>query len=226
MTASSRLTFTYWSDPLCIWAFVAEDKLARILHEWGPRVEVRHRVVPVFGSVSWRFTKGPWAAAGPQGRVEATARIAREHGFSTVDGRVWVEDPPASSWSPGAAIKAAFMAEHAGEIQTGTAAAFQWAMREAFFLTNRNIARRPVQLEVAESLHIDRHSLERRLDDGTAYAALWEDDNDRLETRVQGSPTYVFDAGRAMLYGNFPFGVLHATVQELAHGLGLGGSAC
>ncbi len=226
MTDSPRLSFTYWSDPLCIWAFVAEQKLERVVAEWGPWLDIRHRVVPVFGSVPWRFSKGPWASAGPQGRCEATARIAREHGIETVDGRVWVDDPPASSWSPGAAIKAAFMAEQAGEVAPGAAAALQWAFREAFFLRNLNIARRTVQLEVAEARGFDRGSLERRLDDGTALAALWVDDHDRVEGRVQGSPTYVFDDGRAMLYGNFPFGVLQATVQELAHGIGVGGSAC
>lgn len=226
MTSTPSLPFTYWSDPLCIWAFVAQSKLERILEEWGERVQVRYRVVPVFGSVPWRFSEGPWASAGPMGRVAATARIAREHGFASVDGTVWVDDPPASSWAPGAAIKAAFMAEERGELPQGRAAAYQWALREAFFLRNRNIARREVQLGVAEALEVDRTLIERRLDDGSALAALWEDDLDRQQSRVQGSPTYVFDAGRAMLYGNFPFGVLHATVQELATGIGLGGSSC
>ena len=59
-----QLHFAYWSDPLCIWAYVAQDKLDSILQEWGDRLDVEYRVVPVFGSVPWRFSEGTWAAKG------------------------------------------------------------------------------------------------------------------------------------------------------------------
>lgn len=55
---------------------------------------------------------------------------------------------------------------------------------------------------------------------------LWEDYQEKERLKLQGSPTYVFDHGRAMLYGNFTYGVLHATVEEFLRGLGPEGSAC
>ncbi len=60
----NTLPVTYWSDPLCIWAFVAQKKLDAIVSEFGDRVHIDYRVVPVFGSVGWRFREGPWKKPG------------------------------------------------------------------------------------------------------------------------------------------------------------------
>ena len=82
------------------------------------------------------------------------------------------------------------------------------------------------RLEAAEALELPRADLEQRLDDGTALAALWEDHNERESLKIQGSPTYLFDGGRARLYGGFGYGILHATVDQLVHGHCPGGSDC
>jgi len=103
---------------------------------------------------------------------------------------------------------------------------FQWRMRERFFVGNQNVALRSVQLELAEECDVPRGALEQRLDDGTGLCALWEDHARRESLGLRGSPTFVFDGGRAMLYGNFSEAVLHATVEELVKGLVAGGSDC
>lgn len=224
--APDRILFEYWSDPLCIWAFASEPRLQTLLAQKGACLTVEHRVVVVFGSVPWRFECGPWVKAGPAGRAHTTREVAARFGRDDVDGSVWVDDPPASSWAPGAAVKAAFAAEASGELPPGSGAGYQCALREAFFTRNVNIARRGAQLEVAESCGLAAAALERHLDDGSALAMVWEDQRQREEEKIQGSPTYVFDGGRALLYGNFAEGILHATVDELLEGLNPGGSAC
>lgn len=224
--AAAPLSFQYWSDPLCIWAFVGQPKLDEILSAWGDRVAVEYRVVPVFGSVGSRFREGPWADEGPEGRRDATRRLAREHGIDGVTGDVWVEDCPHSSWSCGAAVEGVLAMEASGEAPIGGGARYLRELREHLFLRNRNICHRHEQLAVAERSGIDAGSLERRLDDGSAVALLWEDERARLAAGIRGSPTYVFDGGRAILYGNFPFSVLRAVVAELLGGIDLGGSRC
>jgi predicted DsbA family dithiol-disulfide isomerase len=133
---------------------------------------------------------------------------------------------PASSWAPAAAIKAVFALERSGEIAEESGARFQRALRETFFVSEKDIARRDVQLSVAESFGLPRAPIEALLDDGTALAAVWEDYMEKERLKIQGSPTYVFDGGRAMLYGNFDYGMLRCTVQELARGIPAGCSAC
>lgn len=219
-----RVTFSYWSDPLCIWALVAQSKLDRILAELGAYVEVDYRVVPVFGSVPWRFASGPWSKEGVDGRVLATRKIASDGGRKDVSGECWKKAMPASSWAPATAIKAVFSLEHG--IGQAKGAEYQRALRERFFVGEANIAQRSVQLEVAEDLGLPRAPIEQRLDDGSALAAVCEDHAEKERLRLQGSPTYVFDGGRAMLYGNFDYGILKSTVEELVRGGGPGGSAC
>lgn len=216
----SRIEFSYWSDPLCIWAFVAQEKLERVLADLGAQVRVDYRVVPVFGSVAWRFAEGPWAKDGVDGRVAATRKIAEQGGRTDVSGECWRKAMPMSSWAPAAAIKAVF----AHDEQMGPS--YQRALRERFFVGEENIALRSVQLEVAETLGLERGPIEARLDDGSALAAVCQDHAEKERLRIQGSPTYVFDGGRAMLYGNFSYGILRSTVDELVRGIRPGGSAC
>lgn len=222
----STLSFEYWSDPLCIWAFVAQPKLDALLRDHGEGLAVDYRVVPVFGSIPWRFREGSWAKAGPEGRRDATARIAQEFGFSGVTGAAWTLHAPATSWAPGIAIKAVCAMEKDGLAPVGAGARYLASLRAAFFEHDRNTALRSEQLAVAEALELDRGPLEQRLDDGSALAALWEDDREREAKRIQGSPTYVFDGGRARLYGNFDEQVLRATVRTMLDGMQAGGSAC
>lgn len=224
--SDAKLPFQYWSDPLCIWAFVAQRKLESLLAEHGERLAVDYHVVPVFGSVPHRFRAGSWAAKGVEGRVASTASVAARFGHPEVTGEVWRLDPPASSWAPGAVIKAVQGLESAGEVAPGAAADFLWQLRVRLFVDNQNIARRSVALHVAESAGLPVGAIEARLDDGSALAALFEDHQERERLRIQGSPTYVFDGGRAMLYGNFDEAVLQATVRELLGDRAAGCSVC
>ncbi len=224
--ARDRVEFGYWSDPLCVWALAAQPKLDRVLDELGQHLVVDYHVVPVFGSVEQRFAHGAWAKEGVDGRVAATRRIAEQAGRADVSGECWRRDRPASSWAPAAAIKAVFALERDGRAPRAAGAAYQRAIREAFFVREFNVARRAVQLELAEQLAVPREPLEAMLDDGSALAAVWEDHEARERLRIQGSPTYVFDGGRAMLYGNFDFGVLRSTVLELVRSLTPGCSSC
>lgn len=225
-SGTGRIPLQYWSDTLCIWAFVAQDKLERLLMEKGPILDVAYRIIPVFGSVPHRFREGSWAQKGPEGRVAATRRVAHERGHTEVTGEIWRTDPPASSWAVGAVVKAAFALEAAGRLNKGTAAAFQLRLRRRFFVDNVNVARRAYQMEAAEAEGIPVVDLEARLDDGSALAALYEDYLEKETLKLQGSPTYVFDGGRAQLYGNFDHAILDATLASLERGLEVGGTEC
>ncbi|MCA9577916.1 MAG: DsbA family protein [Sandaracinaceae bacterium] len=224
--ARQSLRFEYWSDPLCIWAYVAQSKLERVIAEWGEHLTIAYRIVPVFGSFPRRFSTGAWAEGGHEGRREATARVAGTHGCEGVTGELWTRDTPTSSWSCGAAAKAVFHMESLGESAAGSGAGYLRALRRRAFEANENVCRRAVQLSVAEECGVGPQRLAEWLDDGLPFALLAEDDEDRKALGVRGSPSYVFDGGRATLYGNFPFEVLHATMQELLRGLGVGVSAC
>ncbi len=220
------LPCTYWSDPLCIWAFVGQRHLDTICTELQGALVVQQRIVPVFGSIAWRFSDGPWAQGGVHARVQATAEIAARFGCSNVDGRGWVLDCPASSWPAAAAVKAAYALVHGEHVTTAQADAFSWALRCAFFEDNLNIARREVQLHVAEHVGLPRAPLQNMLDSGQAMSLLWEDWNEKERLRVRGSPTWSFEDGREMLYGNVSLDVVRALIAQLRAGIDSGRTNC
>jgi len=153
--------------------------------------------VPVSGRGGWRLAEGPWAKGGIEGRIAAPGRIAEQGGRPEVTGECWRRAMPSTSWAPAAAIKAVFALEDGRGDESG--ASYQRALRERFFVGEENIALRRVQLEVAEELDLSRASIEASLDDGSALASVFEDNAEKERLRIQGSPTYVFDGGRAML---------------------------
>ncbi len=226
MTNGKRVEFSYWSDPLCIWALVAQPKLDRLLADLGQHLVADYRIVPVFGSVPWRFRHGPWKDEGVDGRVATTRRIAEEAGRTDITGECWRKAAPASSWAPAMAIKAVCALDSLGDVPSGSGARYHRGLRERFFVGEEDVARREVQLRLAEEHGLPRAPIERRLDDGTALAALWEDHLEKERLKIQGSPTYVFDGGRAMLYGNFDYSILRSTALELVRGMSSGCSTC
>ncbi|MCL2778657.1 MAG: DsbA family protein [Polyangiaceae bacterium] len=207
------VSFSHWSDPLCIWALVGQSKLDRILRDLGGCLRVEYRIAPIFGSIPWRFAEGPWAKEGILGRIAATKRIAEQNGRSDVSGECWQRAAPATSWAPAAAIKAVFALGEGLGMKAGPA--YQVALRERFFVAEQNIALRKIQLELAEEMNLPREPIEASLDDGSALCAVAEDYAEKERLRIQGSPTYIFDAGRIILYGNFNYEVLHHAVVEL-----------
>ncbi len=100
------------------------------------------------------------------------------------------------------------------------------AVRRAFFAEDRNITRRAVQRACAEELGLPWDAVAAGLDDGSALAAVWESHEERQRTGIQGSPSWVFDGGRAVLYGNVHEGVLQATIEQLLAGDDAGASRC
>jgi predicted DsbA family dithiol-disulfide isomerase len=222
----NRVQLAYWSDPLCIWAFVAQDKLNRVRAQFGDDIQLNLHIVPVFGSIPHRFREGSWKAPGVEGRIASMQRIALEHTGQEITCQVWRDDPPASSWTPGAAFKAVQLMVAADKAPEGCELAYLERMREWFFLENRNIARRDVQLALAESLGIPRAPLEACRDNGQAFAALWEDHQERERLKLRGSPTWLLAEDRAELFGNFPYELLEASIKALLAGVDPGGSRC
>jgi predicted DsbA family dithiol-disulfide isomerase len=222
----SPLVLEHWSDPLCVWAFLAEPKLDRLLAAFPDRVEVRWRVVPLFGSVRARFTDGPWREDGPAGRARKTAELCARHGWPAITGRVWEADTPATSWAAAAAFEAVALLERQGEVAPGTSGEWLRRLRRRFFVDDRNVARRDEQRAVAEELGLPWDRVADALDDGRALAAVFEAHEQRQRQGLQGSPSFVFDGGRAILYGDVHEGVLHATVEQLLAGRAAGASRC
>jgi predicted DsbA family dithiol-disulfide isomerase len=88
-------------------------------------------------------------------------------------------------------------------------------MRRAFFVDAVDIGQLGLLLELAESHQLDVHALQASLMDGRAMAKLSADQHSARELGIKGSPTWVLNEGRQMLYGNVGYRILNANIEEL-----------
>ena len=99
-------------------------------------------------------------------------------------------------------------------------------IRQAFFVDAVDISDLEVLIELAEEASIDRGELRESFRDGSAIAMLSTDLRDAAEQGVRGSPTWVLNEGRQLLYGNVGYRILNANIEELMRHPGTEASWC
>lgn len=222
MSDSNSIKLTYFSDLLCIWAYVSQIRVDELRANFGARIGFEYRFIPVFGAVAHRIEKGWGARGGIEAYAAHVHEMAQRFPHVEVHPRLWLEDVPASSADVHLFLKAVQRLIDAGVIpaRAGTAGRdtfeeLMWRLRLAFFRDARNIARREVQFELAAGLGLPLAPIRSVLEDGTAMAELCRDLELCKELSVGGSPTYVLNEGRQKLYGNVGYKVIAANVQEM-----------
>lgn len=205
----------YFSDVLCVWAYLAELRVEAVRKAFGDQVAIEHRFVSVFGDTARKIPQA-WAGKGGYEGFNAHLRqTAESHPEIAVHTDLWLGVRPASSWGAHLFLKAAQLDAAAGGGAPGAAEAAIQAMRRAFFAEGRDIGRWEVQREVGEAAGVDVGRAQALMADGRAFAALASDYQDAEALRLQGSPSFVLNDGRQKLYGNVGFRIIEANVQEL-----------
>jgi len=223
MSDNRWVSVDYFSDVLCIWAYVAQIRLDELRKSFPEQVRVTYRFIPVFGDVQGKM-QGWSDRGGIAGYGRHVHEVAERFGHVPVHAEIWARNTPAGSLSAHAFIKSVDLLCRDGELSSESVAAFDgrttleelmWRVRLAFFRDVRDIARLDVQLELARELDLPVDRIRLHLEDGRALAALSEDHESAQRSRVTGSPTYLFNEGRQTLYGNVGYRIIEANVQEL-----------
>lgn len=224
---SERVKVAYFSDVLCIWAYLAQVKVDEIREQLGDKVDVVCHFIPVFGDTSEKIGQGWKDRGGFAGYGRHVFETAQRFAHVQVHPDIWTKNVPPSSAGCHLALKAVQRLCDRGLAAPGPldqyarrtlVEEYAWRLREAFFARRSNIAERTVQLELAESLDISLEQLRKEIDDGSAFAALCADWELQKRQSVQGSPTWVFNEGRQKLYGNVGYRIIEANLKELLAG--------
>ena len=88
-------------------------------------------------------------------------------------------------------------------------------IRKAFFVDAQDIGQLDFLLEFAKYHGLDAVALQSTIMDGNAMANLSADQQNARELGIKGSPTWVLNEGRQMLYGNIGYRILNANIEEL-----------
>ncbi len=203
------LPIDYFSDVLCVWAYTAQIRVDELKRQFGDRVTVRQRFIPVFGDTARRIGEGWRERGGFEAFGEHVQEVAARFPHVAVHPDVWRRVRPASSCNAHLYLQAVKLA-CPQRLDEAT-----WAVRLAFFRDARDIGELATLFAIGESLDIPRQAVQALLDNGQAMAAFCHDMEDRDHYRLEGSPTFVLNEGRQKLYGNVGYRVIEANVQEL-----------
>jgi predicted DsbA family dithiol-disulfide isomerase len=216
----SIVEVTYFSDVLCIWAYVSQARIDAVKEKFGDTVRIEHRFCSVFGDTARKITSAWKDKGGYEGFNLHLRQVAERFPHIKVHPEIWLKTRPLTSASTHLFLKAVQQWNH----ESGAAGSqfspsifdqVTWAFRCAFFRDCRDISRWDIQCEIAEILGVDIGAIEERIHSGIAFARLAADYQDADKMRIEGSPSFVLNEGRQKLYGNVGFRLLEANIQEL-----------
>lgn len=204
------LNIDYFSDMLCIWAWITQRRIEELNTYFGDRINIRHLYVDIFGDTATRIHT-QWADKGLyEGFCTHVIESASPYESANVNHDVWIRTQPATSANAHLVVKAV-------EIACNEQVSFEFAtlLRKSFFEDCKDIGNLEVIYQLAESHAIDTGPVKQIINEGRAMAALMHDYQLAREYQIKGSPTFVMNEGRQVLFGNVGYRVLRTNIEEL-----------
>lgn len=218
------VTIDYFSDVLCVWAYVGQIRVDELEKTFGDRIQVRHRFIPIFGDARRQIDSGWKKRGGYPGFHNHLEEVCAQWEHAHLHAQVWQHCQPLTSVTAHLFLKAVWLLLERGELarDKGQAVdverlfeALQWRIRTAFFEQGRDISRYSVMRELLAEFGIPEQPVLEIIERGEPHAELHEDERLRVEYGAKGSPTFVFNEGRQVLYGNVGYRIIEANIREL-----------
>lgn len=211
------ISIDYFSDVLCVWAYGGQIRLDELRQTFAGQIRVRHRFVPLFADTRGRIGEGWSERGGFDGFGGHMQEVCSQWPHTRLDPRAWTRCRPASCVPAHLFLAAAALALDADDDASAENVLdrLAWRVRAAFFEHAADIARMDVLLDLLEPGDPTPAAIQQRVGIGEAHAALYRDEQLMKTYGVMGSPTYVFNEGRQLLYGNVGYRIIEANVREL-----------
>jgi predicted DsbA family dithiol-disulfide isomerase len=209
----------YFSDVLCVWAYIAQIRLDELKTTFQSKIAIEHHFIPIFGNAREKLDLRWRDRGGLAGYSAHVREAASKFDHITVHPDIWTQVVPTSSTSCHLFLHAIQLLEIEGLIDRSQQSFDKatWAFRSAFFTQLADISDRQVQFEIAAKLGLPIDLIQAQIDSGEAYALLSRDFELVKEHTVTVSPTLIFNEGRQRLNGNVGYRVLEANIRELLH---------
>ena len=212
----------YFSDVLCIWAYIAQIRVDELCNEYGEKVILNYHFIPIFGCIEKRLGEGWKEKGGFEGYNKHVLEVCKDFGHLEVHPMVWLENVPKSSAGCHHFLSAVKLLESKDLIPGERQSEYDgrtpfeetlWRMRLAFFRDLKNIGGLDVQ--IAESLHLPIQSIIDTMESGEAMARMCCDNELKDQYKIEGSPTYILNSGRQKLFGNVGYKIIDANIREI-----------
>ena len=211
----TKVTLDYFTDVLCIWAYVAQIRLDELHQQFDQDIQVNEHFITLFGNTEKRIGEGWKNKGGFDGFHQHVMHVAEQFPHLKINPAVWKTCRPSSSANSHLYLKAIQLLVAENKVDTADFNKMIWHVRSAFFKDAKDVSDIKVLRELAQELSLPVSSIQEKIDNGSAIAALCSDMEMREQFKLEGSPTYLLDNGRQKLYGNVGYRILEANVQEL-----------
>lgn len=206
---SKPIIVEYFTDVLCVWAWVSQQRIERLQQALGNKVDLKFRYLDVFGDTQTKM-QTQWADRGLyQGFAEHVEKSASCEPNAVINPEIWRDIQPTTSSNAHLMLKAvelAYSAEKSSEMAA--------VIRKAFYINAFDISQLSILLKLMKEQWLDDNKIQSYVDNGKAIAALMTDYQYAKQQSLKGSPTYIIDGGRQVLFGNVSYPILLANIQE------------
>lgn len=211
----AKITLDYFTDVLCIWAYVAQIRLDELHQQFDQDIQVNEHFITLFGNTQKRIAEGWKEKGGFEGFNQHVLKVAEQFPHLKINPNVWLSCRPTSSANSHMYLKAVQLLVNENKVSNADFQQLIWDIRSAFFLDAKDISNTAILTELAQNLSLPIDLIQDKINSGLAIAALCADMEMREQHKLEGSPTYLLDKGRQKLYGNVGYRILEANVQEL-----------
>ncbi|PRY04265.1 putative DsbA family dithiol-disulfide isomerase [Pontibacter ummariensis] len=209
-----------FTDPLCCWSWAFEPQWRRLRYEYSGKIRWRYRMGGLIPN--WDTYNDPMNSISKPLQMGPLWMEVKHKSGMPLNDRIWVENPPKSSYPSCIAVKAA-------EMQSPIAAEqYLRRIREAIMLHGRNIGEREVLLEVAKQLAVEKPQIlnystfEQDFGGDAAPKAFEEDLKDVRMHNISRFPSLAIrKSGQngVLIVGYRPYEVLVQALEQVAPAL-------
>lgn len=203
------LIIDYYTDILCVWAWIAQRRIEEVEAAWGDKVELRYHYLNLFGDTAGRMEKQWRDRGGYDGFSRHVIDAAEPYDDAPVNSKIWQQVRPATSANAHLVLKAVELIYSSQE-----SIALGVLLRRCFFVDNEDIGNLDRVLDIADEAGFVRERLNTSIHSGQATAALMQDYQLAQEQEIKGSPSWIMNNGRQTLFGNVGYRVLNANIEE------------
>jgi predicted DsbA family dithiol-disulfide isomerase len=222
-----QVTIDYFSDTLCIWAYISEIRLEELSQKFASRIKIVHHYMPTFACTEKRIGQGWENKGGYEGFGDHVRSVSNAFEHITISPKIWSQTRPTTSTTSHLYLKAIQLLQDKGVIavqeeqeepSSRAKTPFKkmdWLIRRAFFEQAMDISNLNILRQLAHESGLPVADIDILLETGEAHAALAADTEMRNHYHLQGSPSYILNGGRQILYGNVGYKIIEANVLEI-----------
>ncbi len=206
---TNPVVIEYYSDILCVWAWIAQRRIDELNEKLAGKIEWRYHYLDVFGDASNKIPTQWQEKGGFSGFASHVHKAAKPYPDAPINTQLWQDIRPNTSANAHLVLKAV-------ELSNGKEKSIELALliRKAFFVESQDIGLLSVLFSLVELAGIDAEPVNKVLNDGSAMALLMADYQQAKALSLKGSPSYIIDNGRQILYGNVGYRILLANIEE------------